>query len=270
MPIYVACVRRSHRSQTWSFCLCVCKRFPISKKKPNIKPNTNQIKYKQFQIVWIQLRSNSSLDPTSHTPRSLHLTSPHLNVIHSYPIHTLHTPLNTLHTFQLFTLTHIHRGHPGSRTDTNQTYSHHPFITEYPPFSPQHFPQQDIAPKQTFSFNYGHTRQEAPDPVRSPKLSCRWPSQYCGGGPHGNTRCCSFLAIFCVHYVRRMSGHVLCWYGGDWCMRHRVFLLASAIPRQAPWHQSCATATLPISVNAPWMGFLAKFSFHHLLFIEIK
>ena len=44
-----------------------------------------------------------------------------------------------------------------------------------------------------FRFSYGHTTQKAPDPVRSPKLSCVWQSQYCGGGPHGNTLCCNFF-----------------------------------------------------------------------------
>lgn len=42
-------------------------------------------------------------------------------------------------------------------------------------------------------FSYGHTHQKAPDPVWSPKLSWWWRSQYCGGGPHGNTTCCNFF-----------------------------------------------------------------------------
>jgi hypothetical protein len=46
---------------------------------------------------------------------------------------------------------------------------------------------------------YGHTLVKTPEPVRSPKLSTSWLSQYCGGGPHGNTGCCSFihLCFFC-------------------------------------------------------------------------
>ncbi len=40
--------------------------------------------------------------------------------------------------------------------------------------------------------SYGHTRSNALDPVRSPKLSGRWLGQYCGGGPHGNTKCRNF------------------------------------------------------------------------------
>lgn len=37
---------------------------------------------------------------------------------------------------------------------------------------------------------------KAPDPVRSPQLSNIWTSQYYGGGPHGNTGCCSFCIFF--------------------------------------------------------------------------
>ena len=40
--------------------------------------------------------------------------------------------------------------------------------------------------------SYGHTRLKAPGLVRSLKLSKRWPGQYCGGRPRGNTGCCSF------------------------------------------------------------------------------
>lgn len=39
---------------------------------------------------------------------------------------------------------------------------------------------------------YGHTPVNSPDPVRSPKLSTGWRSQYYRGGPDGNTACCSF------------------------------------------------------------------------------
>lgn len=39
---------------------------------------------------------------------------------------------------------------------------------------------------------------KAPDPVRSPQLSNIWTSQYYGGGPHGNTGCCSFFIFFNV------------------------------------------------------------------------
>ncbi len=50
-------------------------------------------------------------------------------------------------------------------------------------------------PKSFFTFSYGHTHQKTPDPVRSPKLSWWWLSQYCGGGPHGNTGCCNFCPL---------------------------------------------------------------------------
>ncbi|PWY97500.1 hypothetical protein BCV70DRAFT_50510 [Testicularia cyperi] len=47
----------------------------------------------------------------------------------------------------------------------------------------------------------GHRTLKAPHPVRSAKLSKVSPSQYCGGGPRGNPRCCSsffpfFLFLF--------------------------------------------------------------------------
>jgi hypothetical protein len=49
---------------------------------------------------------------------------------------------------------------------------------------------------KTVTTSYGHTILKAPDPVRSPQLSNIWTSQYYGGGPHGNTGCCSFC-YFC-------------------------------------------------------------------------
>ncbi len=42
----------------------------------------------------------------------------------------------------------------------------------------------------------GHRTLKAPHPVRSAKLSKVSPSQYCGGGPRGNPRCCSFFLFF--------------------------------------------------------------------------
>lgn len=53
--------------------------------------------------------------------------------------------------------------------------------------------------------NYGHTHQKAPDPVWSPKLSWWWRSQYCGGGPHGNTACCSFFLFSHI----KMTSHLM-------------------------------------------------------------
>lgn len=52
--------------------------------------------------------------------------------------------------------------------------------------------------KVTFTLSYGHTMLKAPDPVRSPQLSNIWTSQYYGGGPHGNTGCCSSFIFFLV------------------------------------------------------------------------
>jgi hypothetical protein len=62
------------------------------------------------------------------------------------------------------------------------------------------------------TFSYGHTHQKAPDPVRSPKLSWCWRSQYYGGGPHGNTACCSFclfLFFFCRFRLWRCAVYIL-------------------------------------------------------------
>ena len=42
----------------------------------------------------------------------------------------------------------------------------------------------------------GHRTLKAPHPVRSAKLSKVSPSQYCGGGPRGNPRCCSSVLFF--------------------------------------------------------------------------
>ena len=46
---------------------------------------------------------------------------------------------------------------------------------------------------------------KAPDPVRSPQLSNIWTSQYYGGGPHGNTGCCSFCNSFLSIFERFSS-----------------------------------------------------------------
>ena len=47
--------------------------------------------------------------------------------------------------------------------------------------------------------SYGHTRLKAPGLVRSLKLSKRWPGQYCGGRPRGNTGCRSFASFLKLH-----------------------------------------------------------------------
>ena len=43
--------------------------------------------------------------------------------------------------------------------------------------------------------SYAHTMVKPPDPIRTPKLSTIGPAQYCGGGPRGNRRWCTFLKI---------------------------------------------------------------------------
>src|ERR1700733_10878395 len=50
--------------------------------------------------------------------------------------------------------------------------------------------------EKAISLSYGHTQLNPPHPVRSAKLNSRWQSQYYGGGPHGNTLCCSFFLCF--------------------------------------------------------------------------
>ena len=49
--------------------------------------------------------------------------------------------------------------------------------------------------KCTLSPSYVHTMVKAPDPFRTLKLSTIGPAQYCGGGPRGNRRWCTFLKI---------------------------------------------------------------------------
>ncbi len=51
----------------------------------------------------------------------------------------------------------------------------------------------------------GHRTLKAPHPVRSAKLSKVSPSQYCGGGPRGNPRCCSSFFAFCCRCATSCS-----------------------------------------------------------------
>ena len=43
--------------------------------------------------------------------------------------------------------------------------------------------------------SYAHTMVKPPDPIRTPKLSTIGPVQYCGGGPRGNRRWCTFFTL---------------------------------------------------------------------------
>jgi hypothetical protein len=72
---------------------------------------------------------------------------------------------------------------------------------------------------------YDHSRSDAPDLVRSRKLSERRLSQYCGGGPHGNTECCTFFTPFahagdyiCRHH-RRTKQSLILQLGFRYCIR---------------------------------------------------
>ena len=47
-----------------------------------------------------------------------------------------------------------------------------------------------------FIFIHGHRTLKAPHPVRSAQLTRVPPSQYHGGGPRGNPRCCGFCIFF--------------------------------------------------------------------------
>ena len=48
------------------------------------------------------------------------------------------------------------------------------------------------------STSYAHTMVKPPDPIRTPKLSTIGPAQYCGGGPRGNRRWCTFSLFFAI------------------------------------------------------------------------
>ncbi len=56
---------------------------------------------------------------------------------------------------------------------------------------PRHTKQRVMCCKALQIDICGHRTLKAPHPVRSAKLSKVSPSQYCGGGPRGNPRCCS-------------------------------------------------------------------------------
>src|ERR1700729_1349856 len=64
--------------------------------------------------------------------------------------------------------------------------------------------------EKAISLSYGHTQLNPPHPVRSAKLNSRWQSQYYGGGPHGNTLCCSFLYFFCQSFIFCSHTHLIC------------------------------------------------------------
>ena len=56
--------------------------------------------------------------------------------------------------------------------------------------------------RTTIQFICGHRDLKIPHPVRSAQSSKSSPSQYCGGGPRGNPRCCSFFIFpLCSHVV---------------------------------------------------------------------
>ena len=53
--------------------------------------------------------------------------------------------------------------------------------------------------------SYAHTMVKPPDPIRTPKLSTIGPAQYCGGGPRGNRRWCTFLLSQANEYSSFLS-----------------------------------------------------------------
>ena len=52
---------------------------------------------------------------------------------------------------------------------------------------------------------HGHRTLKAPHPVRSAKLTRVPPSQYHGGGPRGNPRCCGFNLSFLIFLTFHLS-----------------------------------------------------------------
>ena len=65
--------------------------------------------------------------------------------------------------------------------------------------------------------SYAHTMVKPPDPIRTPKLSTIGPAQYCGGGPRGNRRWCTFLIHHrhkcdnLAEWLRRWPAKPLCY-----------------------------------------------------------
>ena len=55
--------------------------------------------------------------------------------------------------------------------------------------------------------SYAHTMVKPPDPIRTPKLSTIGPAQYCGGGPRGNRRWCTFCHnnVPVAQWLRRVT-----------------------------------------------------------------
>jgi hypothetical protein len=118
---------------------------------------------------------------------SLPLTLPYTVASLSPRLH-LPPPTSTLsvtHSFNSLTINHSllqlnrHQSPPTPHHST--THSNTPSPLQHPPDPPTTPPS-----------SFGHIAMKAPDPVRSPKLSMAEPSQYYGGGPHGNTGCRSF------------------------------------------------------------------------------
>ena len=77
-------------------------------------------------------------------------------------------------------------------------------------------PPIHIQGEKAISLSYGHTQLNPPHPVRSAKLNSRWQSQYYGGGPHGNTLCCSFLFFFCQSFIFCTHTHLICTHSHTW------------------------------------------------------
>ncbi len=95
----------------------------------------------------------------------------------------------------------------------------------------------------------GHRTLKAPHPVRSAKLSKVSPSQYCGGGPRGNPRCCSSIFFaFCslLHVMQRFLflGQLTRTKKKLW-LRHVMRFFARGLLSQpgssnpALWHRCC-------------------------------
>ena len=53
----------------------------------------------------------------------------------------------------------------------------------------------------TLVVGYDHITYNAPDPIRTPKLTCVEPAQYWGGGPPGNSVVLYPLFVFCDFWL---------------------------------------------------------------------
>jgi hypothetical protein len=103
-----------------------------------------------------------------------------------------------------------------------------------------------IQGEKAISLSYGHTQLNPPHPVRSAKLNSRWQSQYYGGGPHGNTLCCSFFIFFCQSFIFCPHTPLICTHSHTWWSPF-CFLL----PSHTWWSPFCLSF-VPFALTHTW------------------